>query len=397
MTTTNGDKKSFLKRDLSLSFGSAFKKKSSTSNEKPASKPKSAPKASQTQNATRHKQVVGLKIGSSQLAAAVVVNNGSPKLTNAVRQDIDPGLVVGGEVREPEALAAALDAFFSRHNLPRRKIRVGIGSNRVGVRIFERPEVDDPKQLANAIRFRAHEAMPIPIEEAMLDYHVLNGGDGAGRVVLAVTYRELVDRIVAACRVAKLELIGIDLEAFAVLRALGAPENRGTAARVAVSVGNDRTTVAVSDGQVCEFTRVLDWGGSKLTSAIERSLRVAPAEAEKMKRSLSLTGGTAQPEAPDGAANKATAAVRREVQSLARELGSTLEFYQDQPSSLSLASVSVTGGTSHLKGLDAELGKLLGIDVDVADPFGRVGGKDRADSASPAGSLAVAIGLGIED
>src|ERR1700751_4020425 len=28
----------------------------------------------------KHKQIVGLKIGSSQLAAAVVVNNGQPKL-----------------------------------------------------------------------------------------------------------------------------------------------------------------------------------------------------------------------------------------------------------------------------------------------------------------------------
>ena len=399
MTTTNGNK-SFLKRDLSISFGSGFRKKmTSASKTKSAPKPKPTPKASQTSSSTRHKQVVGLKIGSSQLAAAVVTNNGSPKLTNAVRQDIEPGLVVGGEVREPEALAAALDAFFSRHNLPRRKIRVGLGSNRVGVRIFERPAVDDPKQLANAIRFRAHEALPIPIEEAMLDYHVLNGGDGPGRVVLAVTYRELVDRFVSACQLAKLELIGIDLEAFAVLRALGAPapQAQSDGARVAVSIGHDRTTVAVSDGQVCEFTRVLDWGGAKLTSAIERSLRVEPAEAEKLKRSVSLTGGAERPEGADAVANKATAAVRREVQSLARELGSTLEFYQDQPSSLSFASVSVTGGTSHLKGLDTELGKLLGIDVAVADPFARVGGKDRAGSAGPVGSLAVAIGLGIED
>ena len=233
----------------------------------------------------------------------------------------------------------------------------------------------------------------------MLDYHVFNSGDGTGRVVLAVTYRELVDRFVAACRLAKLELIGIDLEAFALLRALGAPEARRSAARVAVSVGHDRTTVAVSDGQVCEFTRVLDWGGAKVTSAIERSLRVEPDEAEKLKRSLSLTGGgaTERPEGPDAIATKATAAVRREVQSLARELGSTLEFYQDQPSSLSLASVSVTGGTSHLKGLDAELGKLLGIEVDVADPFGRIEGGDRAAANGSAGSLAVAIGLGIED
>src|SRR5438034_7940180 len=161
------------------------------------------------------------------------------------------------------------------------------------MRVFERPEVDDPRQLANAIRFRAHEALPIPIEEAMLDYHVVDDGDGQGRVVLAVTYREVIDGLVAACRLAKLELVGIDLEAFALLRAAVPPRPKKTrrgAARVAVTIGHDRTTVAVSDGRVCEFTRVLEFGGAKLTKAIERTVRVPEDEAERMKRSLSLTG-----------------------------------------------------------------------------------------------------------
>jgi type IV pilus assembly protein PilM len=384
--TNNGDKKSFLKRDFSLSMN--LRKKSA-----------SGQKTARVPEGTKHKQVVGLKIGSSQLAAALVVNNGSPRLSTAARQPLDDGIVVGGEVREPEALAAALDAFFKQHGFPRRKVRLGVASNRVGVRVFERPVVDDPRQLTNAIRFRAHEAMPIPIEEAMLDYHVIDDSDGAGRVVLAVTYRELIDRFVAACRLAKLELIGIDLEAFALLRMIAGPLPKGSrrdAAGVAVTIGHDRTTVAVSDGRVCEFTRVLDWGGAKVTSAIERTLSVETEEAERIKRGLSLAGGTS-PQNGDERATKATAAVRREVQSLARELGSTLEFYQDQPSSLGFGAVAVTGGTSHLKGLDNELQKLLGIEVGIVDPFARVGANDEAAAAGQVGSLAVAIGLGIED
>jgi type IV pilus assembly protein PilM len=383
--TQNGSKKTMLKRDISLNF---WKRAASAS----AGARKPEP--------TRHKQVVGLKIGSSQLAAALVVNNGGPRLTNAAREELNDGIVVGGEVRDPEALAAALDAFFTQNGFPRRKIRLGIGSNRVGVRVFERPEVDDPRQLANAIRFRAHEALPIPIEEAMLDYHVVDDGDGSGRVVLAVTYRELIDGFIAACKLAKLELVGIDLEAFALLRALVTPRPKGTprgAARVAVTIGHDRTTVAVSDGRVCEFTRVLEFGGATFTRAIERTVRVEEDEAERIKRSLSLTAKPATDDAKDDKVTKATETVRREVQSLARELVSTLEFYQDQPSSLSLADVSVTGGTSHLRGLDTELEKLLGVEVGVGDPFARVGDDHDAAASGQVGSLAVAIGLGIED
>ena len=107
-------------------------------------------------------------------------------------------------------------------------MRLGIANNRIGVRTFEVVGIDDPKQLANAIRFRAQEVLPIPLEEAVLDYQVLSEsvneeGQKVSRVLLVVAYRELVDRYVYACRKAGLQIVGIDLEAFALLRAVAEP------------------------------------------------------------------------------------------------------------------------------------------------------------------------------
>src|SRR5262249_14554068 len=124
-------------------------------------------------NGKRSKRLVGLKIGGSQLAAARIVNNGVPELVQVAREPLGNGIVVGGEVREPELLAEELKAFFRKHKLPRQGVRLGIANNRIGVRMFEISGIQDPRQLENAIRFRAQEALPIPIEEAVLDYHVL--------------------------------------------------------------------------------------------------------------------------------------------------------------------------------------------------------------------------------
>jgi type IV pilus assembly protein PilM len=353
----------------------------------------------------RHKRLVGLKVGASQIAAAQVVNNGAPSLVQVARAPLEPGIVASGELREPDALAEALKEFFARNRLPKRSVRLGIATNRIGVRSFELGGIEDPKQLANAIRFRAQDALPIPIEEAVLDYQVLSEGvDEEGqptrRVLLVVAYRELIDRYVHACRKAGIKLVGIDLEAFALLRALEAPpedDARAESATVAVAVGSDRSTFAVSDGRVCEFTRVLDWGGFLLNVAVARALDIAPSEAETIKRSLSLADSVV----PDGLsteqAEQAREAIRRQVTSFARELVSSLQFYQNQPGSLSIATIAVTGGTAHLGGFAAELERLIGVGVRVGDPLVRVrvGKKVRADEQ--AGSLAIAIGLGIED
>jgi type IV pilus assembly protein PilM len=364
---------------------------------KPGRKQKSAPSAN---SGGRHKQVVGLKIGSSQLAAAVVNNNGRPKLVKAARRTLPPDVVTGGEVRDAEALAREISNFFQEADLPRKNVRLGIGSSRTGVRVFGRPPVDDPRQLANAIRFRAHETLPIPIEEAMLDYHIVEDPTTGDRVLLAVAYRDLVDRFAATCAAAKIDLVGIDIEAFALLRAVGGDPlgagERDEAARVAVSIGHDRTTVAVSDGRVCEFTRVLDWGGGQVTSAIERALEVDADEAERIKHSLDVSGRTQQ-DPDDERTTKAAEAARREVHGLARELASSLHFYQDQPDSLGFAEITITGGGAHLQGLAQELEELIGISVRVADPFARVGSGHGISSGGQDGSLAVAIGLGIED
>jgi type IV pilus assembly protein PilM len=374
----------------------AEKRSKSLSLTKPARKTRKV--KSTSSGGGRHKQLVGLKIGSSQLSAAVVVNNGKPTLVKAARHALPPDVVAGGEVRDPEALASEIATFFSEADLPKKNVRLGIGSSRTGVRVFERPTVDDPRQLANAIRFRAYETLPIPIEEAMLDYHVVEETNGPDRVLLAVAYRDLVDRFSATCAAAKIELAGIDMEAFALLRAVGGDplghSGRDEAARVAVSVGHDRTTVAVSDGRLCEFTRVLDWGGARVTSAIERALEVDAGEAEKIKRTLDISAGATP---PDERMTLATEAARREVHGLARELASSLHFYQDQPDSLGFAEVIVTGGGAHLQGLAGQLEELIGITVRVADPFARVGSGHGISTGGQDGSLAVAIGLGIED
>jgi type IV pilus assembly protein PilM len=352
------------------------------------------------------KRLVGLKIGASQLAAAKVSNNGTAELQQVARGPLEAGIVVGGELRNPDALSEALKEFFDTHNLPKRGVRLGIANNRIGVRTFDITGIVDPKQLANAVRFRAQEALPIPIDEAVLDYQVLSEGvteegEPTRRILLVVAYRELIDRYVDACKRAGLTLTGIDLEAFALLRVLHAPqdgvEGDPTAALVAVAIGHERATFAVSDGRVCEFTRVLDWGGSALNVAIARVLDAAPSEVERAKRALALTDEMVPEGLTSDQAKQARDAMRRAIQAFARELVSSLQYYQNQPGSLGIGEIVLTGGTAHLPGLAGELERLIGVRVRVGDPLARMKIAKRVGEPEQIGSLAVAIGLGIED
>jgi len=362
------------------------------------------PKPAKGSKEKRAKKLVGLKIGASQIAAAYVANNGAPELVDVAREPLEPGLVVAGEIRDPEALGDALKRFFDLHKLPKNAVRLGVSNNRIGVRTFEIEGISDPHVLENAIRFRAEEVLPIPLDQAVLDYVVLEerkAEDGTEwrRILLVVAYRDVVDRYLQACRRAGLRVVGIDHEAFALLRALQPPTEREdtTGALVGITIGHDRTTIAVSSGTHCEFARVLDWGGWSLNVAIARALDRAPTEVESIKRQLSLAGPVAIEGLSDEQITRVRDGIQRALAAFAREIVSSLQFYQAQPGSHGIGAVLMTGGAAQMDGLPEAVGELVGVPIQLGDPWRRVKLGPKVEPQEQPGSFSVAIGLGIDD
>jgi type IV pilus assembly protein PilM len=333
------------------------------------------------------------------------VNNGGKHLVRTASMALPTGVIDGGEVRDPAALGEALADFFAANQLPRKGVRLGLANSRIGVRVIEIGGIDDEGQLENAIRFRAHEMLSVPVDEAVIDYDVLStdtdeDGGVTRKVLVVVAYRDSIDRYLAAMDAAKVELSGIDLAAFALLRAVAAPVEEGEqrAALIAASIGHERTTLAISDGRICQFARVLEWGGADIGTAVARALKISPIEAEQLKPGISLVEGQEAVEGLQAArAAEAIAAVRYELQNLVRELLSSLRFYQSQEGSLPIGEILIAGGTSAMPGLLEVLSRELGIPVRLADPFTRVELGEGMELPEHPGALAIAVGLGVED
>ncbi len=120
---------------------------------------------------------------------------------------------------------------------------------------------------------------------------------------------------------------------------------------MAVAIGHERTVFAVSDGLICDFVRVLEWGGGALDAALARSLDVTPDRAHEAKHQLALSGDGA---APDGLGlmqvEAARESIRDELRLLSQEIVSSLRFYQTRPGSLAIGEILVTGGGAELPG-----------------------------------------------
>ena len=205
--------------------------------------------------------VVGLEIEPRHIAAAEVAVNGHVSLTRGAVEMLRPGIMRDGEVTDEAELASVLRTFFDTHGLPRH-VRLGIANQRIVVRSLDLPVLEDPKQLAQAVRMQAPDHIPMPIDEAVMDFQPLGvvetPAGPRSRVTVVAVRRDMVERLVGAAQLAGLKLAGIDLSAFAMIRSLDVEMPAGEAV-LYVNVGGI-TNVAVASGASCLFTRTAHGG-----------------------------------------------------------------------------------------------------------------------------------------
>ena len=352
-----------------------------------------------TLRSQRH-SVVGLDIEPSYLAAAEVkaAGHGSISVERAATAPLSPGLMRDGEVTDVEALAVELRTFFREHKLSRR-VRVGVANQRIVMRTIDMPRLGNPKDLATAIRFQAQEHVPMPLDQAVLEHQTLGDvetPDGPRtRVVLVAARRDMVSRLLAAVRQAGLRPEGIDLSAFAMIRALGAqsePEEDG-AAVLYVGIGG-LTNLAVALGKQCVFTRVMAGGLEGMAVALAERRGLTLADARLWLEHVGLQTPAEEVEGEEEIVSEARAVLIEGVERVADEIRQSLDFYATQLDVPAVRRAMVCGPALAVPGFLERLGEALGIPVTE----GRIGeavpgGLDAGDS----GRLAVAAGLAVEE
>jgi Tfp pilus assembly PilM family ATPase len=222
---------------------------------------------------------IGLDIDGRYLAAAQVSGG---RVMRCASQNLPEGLVRDGEVSDPEALGQHLKSFASAAGLPR-NVRLGVANQQIVVRVVELPRIEDDKQRDAAVRFQASEAIAMPLDEAVLDHQIAGfttAADGTPRmqVVLVAARRKMIETLLEAVKAAGLKAEGVDLDAFALVRALAVDTDEpDPGARVFCHLGGV-TNLAVAVGTNCFFTRPLSavWdeedAGSRLADEIRLSI-----------------------------------------------------------------------------------------------------------------------------
>jgi type IV pilus assembly protein PilM len=349
---------------------------------------------------------VGLDIGTSAVRAAVLQGGkkGAPVLRKYGEVGLPKGAIEGGEIVDPAVVEDAIARLWKASKLPKKNVVMGLANQRIIVRRVEVPEMSD-EALRAALPQHVGEHIPMATEDAVLDFIPLEDIPGEGdreprRAILVVAaQKDMVNQYVDVVESAGVRVEGVDLQAFALVRAVfGARIPLGDAPIAVVSLGAGMTQVMVTKDGTLRFLRLIPIGGNDMTKALSNGLGISSEEAEELKRRVGVhsdpgAGGISSD--PD---DRARDILTQQASQLIEEIRGTLEFFNTQSPDESVSELMISGNAARLPHLATRMGmaldvrvtpvKLLGDSVEV----GKTGLSDEQLShAQPV--LPVAVGL----
>ena len=335
---------------------------------------------------------MGLEMDPSHLAAAEVHINGKLTVKKGGVTQLRPGILRDGEVADLAALTDALRVLFSENDLGTR-VRLGVANQRIVVRTLDVPVVADEASLDAAVRAAAPDNIPVPMDEAVLDFQPLGVVDTpAGprtRVVLVAVRRDMIERMIAATQEAGLTVEGVDLSAFGMIRAL-----RAAAERSGGALHQRRRPHQRRRGRRSRLP--LHARGSRRSRRDHAdALRPPGLTVDHARGWMQHVGLETELSSIEGDP-QLVAAVRQTleegVHQIADSVRNSLNFYRMQDSAESVDRAVLTGPAVLVPGFAEALGRELGLAVEPA-----VVALDADAESADAGRFTVAAGLALVD
>jgi type IV pilus assembly protein PilM len=362
---------------------------------------------------------VGLDIDRGAIKAVQVTQGGGNyTLQHVGYRKLPAGAVAEGEVADHDMLAHELKEFWSSHSFRGKSVYLGVANQKVVVRLLDFPRMSQ-EDLKGAINWEAQEHIPMPIDEAILDYVVLGPqGEGADldRILLVAAQRDMISRYSSAIRTAGLKPQGVDVKALSLVRSTlpnSLFDDEG--AILLLDIGTEITNLVVSQGGNPTLTRFIPGGSGYMAQAVAEAADLPEEEAERQLMNPRVRIGPEPEEEMEEAEGQEEEDedfdpafmydVRRgledAVQTLAEDVQRSIEYHYSQPESREVTQVFVSGEGALVGGIDVYLGDLLGVAARRGTPLQKLAGNksnvpdEQLRVMEPV--LAVALGLALEE
>jgi type IV pilus assembly protein PilM len=348
---------------------------------------------------------IGVDLGHHRIKMLELDSTSSGwKVTNYASIATPEGAIRDGIVVDFEAVGAAMKKLHKDGKFSSSRVNLAAAGGSVFVRPVVFPKMSDAT-LRKTIRFEASRYLPGSVEESHIDFTILGPTpDGQMNVVVVAAPKDIVNSRLKATQAAGLDVEAVDVEAFAIFRALLESVDSDLAAKTTaiVDIGAASTSVSVIHEKAFAMNRSIPYGGDTLTDALITYFKLSAADAEEGKSQLDLR--LLMDEDSDNDAPPLRV-VQPHVEDLIREVRRSLNYFQSQgverQAPRKVEALLLSGGGSKLAGIEKYFESKLGLPVTLARVFDHpmvvLENPHAADSATEGLDFTVAGGLAMRN
>ncbi len=337
-------------------------------------------------------KIVGVDIGSRFIKAVQAETGRTPGSWRIVKAAICPtphDAVREGIVVDQGGVASAIRDLLSGAGIDANAVVCAISGTSVIVRHVKLPKMAE-SVLRKSVRFEAAKHISSSVEDSMIEFEITGpvpGEDDKMSVMLVAAPNDMVESRLSALTLAGLEPVAVDMEAFALQRALVdlSPTRPGEGTTLALlDIGATTTDVDIISNGLFALTRNIPIAGDSFTQALKA---IAPGagweELERLKTEVDMAV-LLQAESADSEAAALARALQPAIDELLREVRRSTNYYQSQladaansilpagttsQTSGPVSRIVITGGSAKMRGLEAYMSARLGISVEIWNPF----------------------------
>jgi type IV pilus assembly protein PilM len=325
---------------------------------------------------------IGVDLGRTAVRVAEVdaAPGKRPRLLRFGEQPLPAGCVEHAAVLDPQRVSAAVRRACRAAGVKGREAVLGVAGEHALVRPMTLPAATR-EQMRASLPFLVQDSLPVPVADCVLDFFPVREHDGQVDGLLVAVPDAGTAAAVDAVERAGLRVVGVDLAAFALLRAVIVPGGPHAVTAV-VDVGADGIQIVVAEFGVPQLVRFAPAAGTALAAEVAPVLGVDLARAEQALRDERAVRGDLAP------------LVAAHAERMARTVAETVAFHA-QSGYRPVDAVLLTGRGAGLPGFGQYVATLARVPVSLprTDAVYTVEGRVARSTDAPLPAWAVAAGL----
>ncbi len=306
---------------------------------------------------------LGIDIGSASIKLVELAPMGKDrwKLLSAASMTSYQGGVTGN-LANLAPFSQSVAKILKESGARSRRVVAALPEEQISSHVVEMPLMSDD-EVRQALQWQVEQYIPIPAEKAVWSYQIIkkDAQGGGMEVLLVAAAKNLVNAYTQILEQAGLEVVALETELMATSRAV---ISGAYPLSMIVDIGAKGTDLGIIKNGLLVFSRTVPTAGEAFNRAITSTLGLDASQAEQYKRTYGFVANQLE--------GKLAEAMRPVLVVIANEIKKTAEFYTSKHPGEEVKIVTLSGGVAALPDIVGAMSGLVGVEVAIANPFGKL-------------------------